>query len=164
MTRLSSIVLVAVGLLSCGLAAAAPADLPVWLAGCWALERDDLRVEEQWMAPDGGLMLGMARTVRKGTAVEHEFLLIRRDGENLVLVAAPSGQDTTSFRLASQTRDEVVFANPGHDFPQRITYRLGSDGALAARVEGTLEGSLRGLAFPYRPVPCPGHAQVEKGR
>lgn len=164
MTRLSSIGWLVVGLASCGLAAGAPAELPAWLGGCWALERDGLRVEEQWMAPEGGLMLGMSRTVRQGSAAEWEFLLIRRDGEDLVLVASPSGQATTSFRLASQTRDEIVFANPDHDFPQRIAYRLGSDGALTARVEGTLEGSLKGLDFPYRSVPCPGHAQAQKGR
>lgn len=164
MRRLSLIVWVVAGLASCGLAVAAPAELPAWLAGCWAFERDGLRVEEQWMAPEGGLMLGMSRTMRQGSAVEWEFLLIRRDGEDLVLVASPSGQATTSFRLASLTRDEVVFANPGHDFPQRIAYRLGSAGALTARVEGTLEGARKGLDFPYRPVPCPGHAQAQKGR
>jgi hypothetical protein len=49
----------------------APALEPaVWLAGCWAAVSPDGRnaAEEQWMAPRGGLMVGMSRTVRDGTA------------------------------------------------------------------------------------------------
>jgi Domain of unknown function (DUF6265) len=34
----------------------------------------------------------------------------------------------------------VVFANPQHDYPQRIIYRFTPDGSLNARVEGAVKG------------------------
>ena len=37
-----------------------------WLAGNWRLERNGRVVDEQWMAPAGGVMLGMSRTVIPG--------------------------------------------------------------------------------------------------
>lgn len=139
-----------------GSATPAGGELPAWLAGCWAFEQANVRVEEQWMAPAGGLMLGIARTVRGDVAAEHEFLLIRREQDTLVLVASPSGQTTTVFRLASQSPSEVVFAKADHDFPQRITYRRSADGGFVAIVEGSLAGTTRVITFPYRAVPCAG--------
>ncbi len=129
-------------------------DSLVWLAGCWQLEKDGVRIDEQWMAPAGGLMLGIVRTVRNGAVVAHEHLLLRAEDGGIVLTASPFGQATTSFRLVAQAPGEVAFANPAHDFPQRISYRKTADGKLVARVEGLVDGKLEGLDFPYRPVPC----------
>src|SRR5687767_9122872 len=47
-----------------------------WLSGCWSLNVPTVTVEEQWMSPSGGVMLGVSRTVRGGAAREHEFLRI----------------------------------------------------------------------------------------
>lgn len=133
-----------------------PSDLRslAWLAGCWQLDKGEVRIDEQWMAPAGGLMLGIARTVRNGVAVAHEHLLLRAEEGGIVLTASPSGQATTSFRLVAQAPGEVTFANPAHDFPQRISYRKTADGKLVARVEGLVDGKLERLDVPYRPVPC----------
>jgi hypothetical protein len=43
-----------------------------WLAGCWESVRGERHVEEQWMQPRGGTMLGMSRTVVGGRASEFE--------------------------------------------------------------------------------------------
>ncbi len=37
-----------------------------WLAGCWEVAGATTVVEEQWMRPRGGSMLGMSRTTRDG--------------------------------------------------------------------------------------------------
>jgi uncharacterized protein DUF6265 len=52
-------------------------DRVAWLQGCWRSTRGEATVEEQWMAPRGGTMLGMGRTVRGGTLVEYELVLIK---------------------------------------------------------------------------------------
>jgi hypothetical protein len=46
--------------------------------------------------------------------------------------------------------NEVVFENLTHDFPQRVIYRRSADGSVAARIEGTRNGQLRGIDFPYQ--------------
>jgi hypothetical protein len=125
-----------------------------WLTGCWSLTRPNGgEVEEHWMAPKGGTMLGMSRTVRDGKTVEHEFLQIRLDGTTLVYNAWPSGQAPAVFPLKALEPDSVTFENPSHDFPQRVIYRRTASG-IAARVEGTANGKTRGVDFSY--VRCNG--------
>lgn len=126
-----------------------------WLAGCWEGNVRGRDVNEQWMKPAGGVMLGMARTVAQGKTVEFEFTQIREDKEgSIYYVAKPSGQAEASFKLVKWENKEAVFENPQHDFPQRVIYRLQPDGSLFARVEATANGKTRGLDYPYKRAKC----------
>jgi len=124
-------------------------DSLVWLSGCWAQPRPDGLVEEQWMAPRGGSMLGMSRTVIGGTTTEYEFLRIAVVDGALAYVARPSGQAEAVFPLKSIADGVVKFENLSHDFPQRIIYRRNGDASVTARIEGTANGEARGRDFPY---------------
>ena len=125
-------------------------DSLVWLSGCWAQPRPNGLVEEQWMAPRGGSMLGMSRTVIGGTTTEYEFLRIAVVDGALAYVARPSGQAEAAFPLKSIADGVVVFENLSHDFPQRIIYRRSDDASVTARIEGTVKGEARGRDFPYK--------------
>lgn len=120
-----------------------------WIGGCWTRDVRDGVNEEQWMAPLGGSMLGMSRTVRAGKTVEFEFLRITEVNGVLAYIAMPSGQKETTFPVKTLTEREVVFENPTHDFPQRVIYRRTGDAALTARIEGTMNGQQRGMDFPF---------------
>lgn len=125
-----------------------------WLAGRWSFEQGGRTVSEHWMAPDGGTMLGMSRTVAKEKTVEYEFLLIRSDEQGILeYVAKPSRQAETAFKLVRASESEAVFENLQHDFPQRISYTLKPDGSLLAAIEGQKEGKLRRREFPFRREP-----------
>ena len=136
------------------LAAQAP-EPPAWLAGCWVRERGTRRIDDLWMAPRAGIMLGVSRTVRSDTLVEYEHLAIERRGGTLVYRATPSGQAPAEFTATAVGVDEVVFENPAHDFPQRIIYRARGTDSLVARIEGPVEGGSRAAEFPYRRAACP---------
>lgn len=125
-----------------------------WLAGSWRMERAGRVVEEQWMAPAAGVMLGMSRTVAKGRVVEHEFIQIRvGPGGDLFFIAQPSGQKEATFQHTALADNEVVFENPNHDFPQKITYTRKADGSLLATVEGLrADGTIRRVEFAYQRV------------
>jgi hypothetical protein len=112
-------------------------------------------VDEHWMAPAAGVMLGMSRTVMRGKAIEHEFLQIREGpGGALYYVAMPSGQKEAAFQVKSLSATEAVFENLQHDFPQRISYALQPDGSLLAAIEGPGQnGQVRRVEFSYRRVP-----------
>lgn len=123
-----------------------------WLAGSWRMEKAGRLTDEQWMAPGGGVMLGMSRTVAKGRVVEHEFLQVRvGPGGELFYIAQPSGQKEAAFKALSQTDTEVVFENREHDFPQVIGYRLNPDGTLSAWIEGLRsDGTTRRIDSTFR--------------
>ncbi|HSK81340.1 MAG TPA: DUF6265 family protein [Thermoanaerobaculia bacterium] len=151
---------VSLGLVLIGVAAASPAKAAsvselFWLAGCWASEGAEPGSGEQWMAPAGGTLLGMSRTVKSGKTVAHEFMQIREIAPGrLAFIANPSGQAEASFPMVRLTAAEVVFENPEHDFPQRILYRLEENGLLRGRIEGLSKGQQKGVDFPMRRVPC----------
>ena len=126
-----------------------------WLAGCWAATDAELGSGEQWTAPAGGLMLGVARTLRRDRPPSHEFMQIRDTAQGLVLIALPSGQREATFTVQQIDTRSVTFENPAHDFPQRVIY-LSSDGdTLEGRIEGMRNGQLRTIRFPMKRTPCP---------
>jgi hypothetical protein len=125
-----------------------------WLAGCWVFEGKDRVVEERWMEPAGGTMLGVSRTVAGGKTVAFEFLRIEERQAGLTYVALPSGQRQAEFTQVELAAGMILFANPAHDFPQRIRYRLDEGGALRAQVEGEIDGRTRVEEYPYRRASC----------
>lgn len=124
-----------------------------WMAGCWERVEGNLVVEEHWLEPRGGLMLGVGRTLRGGRAVAHEFLRISEEEGAAVLVAQPSGQAEAAFRSVTLHDSLAVFENPQHDFPQRIVYRPGPD-SLWARIEGSGEMGSRAVDFRFGRTAC----------
>lgn len=106
-----------------------------WMAGAWSVGANDRVVEEIWTAPAGGTMIGAGRTVSGGTTKFFEFLrIVEKDG-TLVYIASPRGGATTEFAMSAIGASSVTFANPKHDFPQKISYRRDAE-KLCARVEG----------------------------
>lgn len=125
-----------------------------WLQGCWRMNVNGQTVDEQWMAPAGGTMLGISRTVKADKLVEYEFVVLREREGTLVYIAHPSGQLGGEFPLKTADDDSVTFENTAHDFPQRIGYRRHGD-RLDAWIEGTLDGRAQRAEFPYARVACP---------
>jgi hypothetical protein len=125
------------------------ADL-AFLTGAWVTEIEDgVRTEELWTTPDGGMMLGVNRTVAIGEdeqtgrrTVAFEFLRIEHTGDDeIIYYAAPEGRSpATPFRLTDRSPMHLVFSNPDHDYPRRIIYAQQDDGSLLVRIEGVEDG------------------------
>ncbi len=120
----------------------------VWLSGCWSMKLPDGLLEEHWLPPSGGAMLGLSRTVRGGKMKEYEFLALRVVDGRLAYVAIPSRQRETVFALTRFRSSAAIFENPEHDFPQRIIYRKTETG-ITAVVEGKVKGELRSSEYVY---------------
>jgi len=119
---------------------AAPAPLALaaldWMAGSWRAAHGSASSEEHWLPAAGGLMLGLHRDVDEARGrASFEFLRIEARPTGLVYVAQPGGRAPTDFALVEHGEQRVVFANPEHDFPQRLVYWRDGE-ALLARAEG----------------------------
>ena len=125
-----------------------------WMAGCWERRNGSRVVDEHWMPPRAGTMLGSGRTVRGDTLIEFEQTRIFERNGRLVFAARPSGQEPAEFESTESSDSAVTFSNPTHDFPQRVMYRRRGADSLIARVEGTRNGQVRGQDFPYARVAC----------
>jgi len=103
--------------------------LPHWMAGAWIMKTSDTGwYEEYWTAPRAGLMLGAAREGDGQTLKFWEQMQIRKQEDgSLSLFAQPLGKPPSEFPMAETTKNSITFANPDHDYPQRIRYwRIGN--------------------------------------
>lgn len=105
-----------------------------WLGHDWHSAGGSMVFEERWTPPAGGVMLGVARTLKGDRMVAFEFLrIVERDG-GLVYIAQPDGRPPTEFVLTAASPNQVTFENPAHDFPKVIRYTLKEGGTLEAQV------------------------------
>ncbi len=127
-----------------------------WLQGCWERVSPAGTIEEYWMTPRGGCMIGMSRTVRGDSLSGYEVVVLREEGNLLAYKAHPSGQPAAVFLSRTVSDTMVVFENEQHDFPQRIGYQRDGPDKLTAWIEGMLNGQMRRINFLYRRAVCPG--------
>ena len=116
-------------------AAAAAGEPPAFLAGDWCAVSGERRFEERWTAPADGRMHALARSFRGHRLTGFEFLRIETEDDALTYLAQPGGGAPVPFRESERGEARIVFANPAHDYPTRITYR---------RVETGIEAEISG--------------------
>lgn len=139
-------------------AAQAPSSVApaAWIAGCWVTERGKAKIEEQWMAPAGGTMLGMGRTIREGKLDDYELMIIRAKEGRVDYEAHPMMQPTAVFTATVVSDSLLQFENPRHDFPRLIAYqRRGADSLVARIAAGPAKGDQQ-IVFAYHRVACGG--------
>jgi hypothetical protein len=120
-----------------------------WMEGRWAGTSDGVAMEEYWLSPSGGALLGVHRDVKGGRMVSFEFLRIETTSEGTFYFASPRSAPPTPFRLVEMGERRVVFENKQHDFPQRILYWLDAAGAMHARIEGPQAGKTVGEEWTW---------------
>ncbi|MGH9662020.1 MAG: DUF6265 family protein [Bryobacteraceae bacterium] len=130
---------------------AAQIDQLSFMSGCWEGKLGGMSIEETWLKPAGGSLLGMARNIKGGKTVFTEHMEIREEAGAVVMhVQLRLAAKATPFKLTEITATRAVFSNPEHDFPQRIIYERKPDGSLDARVEGPRQGKTVGEDFHFR--------------
>ena len=110
---------------------------------------EEQRIRETWLA-EGDHLVGAGLSLNGEGSLSWEHLRIAPIDGKLTYVASPSGQERTLFPMTSASDTEVVFENPGHDFPQRIRYTRAAPG-LAVRVESRDGEDWKGFGLSYEP-------------
>ena len=138
-----------IALLMLAQAAAAPMPVPAFLAGCWEERRAGGGwTEECWTGPRGGLMIGSGRD-GKGDTVKHwEWMRIERGADGVPsFYGSPKGAPAVAFKAIEASANEITFANPAHDFPQRVRYVRTTTGIDA---EISMADGSRPVRWSYR--------------
>ena len=137
---------------------ATAADL-AWLEGHWTGTDGTTQMEEVWTSAAGGTIVGLHKDVKVSPGAPpkmlwFEFQRIETGKDGLAYVAQPGGQPPTRFPLVEHGPKRAVFANPAHDFPQRIIYWMDDAGALHARIEGPKDGKTVGEEWTWTRRPA----------
>jgi ketosteroid isomerase-like protein len=128
-----------------------PEPSPGWLAGHWCADNYGKTVEELWLPPHGGVMVGLGRTRSPERTTGFEYFRIADLDSIQSFIAQPGGQPPVSFGRTAGGENWIRFENPDHDFPQRIEYRREGQ-VLHAEVSGPGEnGNDAVIGFDYRP-------------
>jgi len=121
-----------------------------WLAGQWCSQDPGGRIDEAWLPEAGGTLLGMSRTVRGTKTASFEFMRIVSEGGRASFHVQPNGAPATAFALEDRGEGWIRFANPAHDFPNRIEYRRAGD-RLSAWIAGPgPDGKDMRIPFDYQ--------------
>ncbi len=80
----------------------------------------------------------------KGKDTLHfETIVLAQLGETLTYKATVKGQNDDKpvfFPSTSETDQQLIFENPKHNYPQKITYTKGTNNTLTAEISGNMNG------------------------
>ena len=117
-----------------------------WLQGSWRTRASIMKngaawSEEVWTEPAFGTVLGVGRTVGGLRTRSFDFMRIASDENGIAFYGAPNGASAVRFPMVAFQDKRIEFANPGHDYPQRISYERQGD-TLTATIS-MMDGSKR---------------------
>lgn len=141
--------------------AAAPAGVDdlAWIAGSWAGSMVADTVEETWLAPAGGRMVGLFRWLKGEEVFLYELMSLEETGDGVVLKIKHFGPDlvgweekadAVAFDLVEVGEGRAVFLERGDDEERtRLVYRRVGERGLTVAFEETRDGEPVVLLFRY---------------
>lgn len=106
--------------------------------------------DEVWTSARGNMMLGLGRT-GFGPDIQswQTAHIVRKPDGSLCYIVQSKGGAPVEFPVAVASAYAIEFANPAHDFPQRI--RFWREGQLLMTELSKMDGS-EAVRTNYRPV------------
>ncbi len=126
-----------------------------WILGTWVQQTARGMAYETWTRESTFTFSGKSYALNGKDTLVFETIQLVQKPEGLFYIPTvkeQNGGKPVSFKLGSISTTEVVFDNPKHDFPQKISYRqVGSD-SLVAVISGTVGGKHKSRQFPMKKV------------
>jgi hypothetical protein len=110
-----------------------------WLLGKWENKVDEGILSESWKKLNDSTFQAESFFIKDKDTLHFETITLEQKGENLIYSATVKGQNDdkpVSFHMTSETDKKLVFENPKHDYPQKITYTLINKDSLVAEISG----------------------------
>ncbi|TRX32390.1 hypothetical protein FNW52_17050 [Flavobacterium sp. ZT3R18] len=110
-----------------------------WLLGKWENKTDGGILSENWKRLNDSTFQAESFFIKDKDTLHFESITLQQNGEELFYNATVKGQNddkSVSFNLTSETEKKLVFENPKHDYPQKITYSLINKDSLVAEISG----------------------------
>jgi hypothetical protein len=126
-----------------------------WLIGEWQNTSSEGILTETWEKLNDSTYAGKSFFVMGKDTVSSETIRLEQHGKTLLYIPIVKNQNNeqpVSFALTSSTTKQIVFENPKHDFPQRISYTQTNKSALIAEISGVINGKKKSQSFPMQKV------------
>jgi hypothetical protein len=123
--------------------------------GTWQMKTKKGYICERWKKLSATEMQSQGfKVTGKDTVTEEQVKIVQR-GDGIYYIPTVNGQNggkEVPFKLASSINKEYIFANPSHDFPQRVGYHLVSQDSVHAWIDGQYNGKYVKQDFYYKRV------------
>lgn len=124
-----------------------------WLIGNCENLVDDAHFTEIWRQKNDSTFLGRSFvTMKKDTVFAESVDMVQRN-DSLFYVVSAKGQNNgkpVPFYLTKAANNELVFENPKHDFPTKITYKKITDDLMLATISGIRDGRPDSDEYEYK--------------
>lgn len=140
-------------LLICSTAVSGPIDRIGWLQGSWAGGTPGKQMLETWRRQNDSTYAGKSVLIKGADTLLLETVSLEQRGGQLYYVPTVNGQNEgkpVRFTLTHITDRRLVFENPAHDFPQKVSYTLIHADSLLAEISGTVQGQIKTRQFPMK--------------
>lgn len=126
-----------------------------WLIGSWKNQSAKTLDIETWKKLNDSTFIGRSYSLAGIDTVSSEHIRIEQHKGKLYYIPTVKNQNdgkAVTFTLTSFNNKHLVFENPEHDFPQKITYTQISKDSLIAEISGTRKGKQKVIQFPMKKV------------
>ncbi len=126
-----------------------------WLLGKWQNSTEEGEATEIWNKQNDSTYVAESFIISEEDTAFHETIRMEQRNNQLHYIVRTAGQNNlneVTFTLTSATADVLVFENPKHDFPTKITYtKIGQD-SLYAEISGVDDGEIKREGFPFKKI------------
>ncbi len=131
-------------------------DTAKWFIGTWQNQTSDGLFTEQWNQKNDSVYSAISTVIvnHKDTVFFESILLEQKHNELFYTVSVKDQNKElpVSFKLVNTTVNQLVFGNPTHDFPTRITYLKISEDSIVASISGLIDGKEKTEEFPMKKI------------
>ena len=122
-----------------------------WLIGQWQNSSSEGNATETWNKLNDSTFRGESYFVVGKDTVSSETIGLEQRGKELFYIPTikeQNGGQPVKFTLTNSSNNQLIFENPKHDFPQKISYTKISTDSLLAEISGIVEGKQNSQKFP----------------
>ncbi|WP_396176174.1 DUF6265 family protein [Flavobacterium sp.] len=119
-----------------------------WFLGRWENKTPEGTFSEEWKTENDSVLVGESYFINgKDTLFAENVRLEQQKNDLFYIVSVPNQNEEkpVAFTLTSFKNHYLVFENPEHDFPKKITYKLVTKDSLYAEISG--DGKSQGFPF-----------------
>lgn len=125
------------------------------LLGNWQNQFPEGVATESWELRDDSTYAGKSSVVIGKDTVSSESIVLQQRGPEVAYIPTvkeQNGGQPVPFLLTTSTENQLVFENPEHDFPQKISYTFFGNDSLVAEISGNMNGEKKAEQFPMKRV------------
>ncbi len=126
-----------------------------WFLGTWQNNTPNGVFTESWEQKNDSLYFGLSTVVVGKDTVFYEKINLQKthtDWNYVVSVKGQNNKQPIAFKLTSSNPTQLVFENPQHDFPTKITYTQITKDSIIAEISGIVNGVEKKELFPMKRI------------